>query len=136
MPAAAGLPRPGPRRGRWILGGAAGGAALLCVGAALQGTLVYARTPAELRADPRAVGEHVRVEGTVVPGTLTEGAGNAAFVLRGGGAQLDVRASQAPPGAFREGQDAVVEGHLDAAGVFLADQVVAKHSNVYRAPGS
>ena len=31
-------------------------AALLVVGAALQGTFVYARTPAELRSDPHAVG--------------------------------------------------------------------------------
>jgi len=130
------LPRPGPRWGRFALVGAVALAALLALGAALQGTLVYARTPAELRDDPHAVGEHTRLEGTVVPGSLHEGRGTASFVLAGDGARIDVQALQAPPGAFREGQDAVVEGSLTATGVFLANTVVAKHSNVYRAPAA
>jgi cytochrome c-type biogenesis protein CcmE len=106
------------------------------VGAALEGTLVYAKTPAELRSDPHSVGLHTRVEGTVVPGSLHEGKGTADFVLSEGGASLRVEATQAPPGAFREGQDAVVEGSLGTDGTFVADAVVAKHGNVYRAPAA
>jgi cytochrome c-type biogenesis protein CcmE len=79
---------------------------------------------------------HTRVEGTVVPGSLHEGKGTADFVLSEGGASLRVEATQAPPGAFREGQDAVVEGSLGTDGTFVADAVVAKHGNVYRAPAA
>ena len=40
---------------------------------------------------------------------------------------------QAPPGAFREGQDAVVEGTLTTAEVFVADRSSRSTANVYRA---
>jgi cytochrome c-type biogenesis protein CcmE len=125
-----------PRWGRYALWGAVTLALVLGVGAALEGTLVYAKTPAELRSDPHSVGLHTRVEGTVVPGSLTQGNGTARFVLSEGGASVPVDAQQAPPGSFRAGQDAVVEGTLGADGVFVADAVVAKHGNVYRAPAA
>jgi cytochrome c-type biogenesis protein CcmE len=35
------------------------------------------------------------------------------------------------PDLFREGQGVVAEGALDAAGVFKADTVLAKHAETY-----
>ncbi|MDQ6937408.1 MAG: cytochrome c maturation protein CcmE [Actinomycetota bacterium] len=94
----------------------------------MEGTLVYAGSPADVRP-----GVHQRIEGTVLPGTLVGTDGEATFVLEGDGRRLPVRALQAPPGAFREGQGAVVEGALDVQGTFVADTVVAQHGNSYRA---
>jgi cytochrome c-type biogenesis protein CcmE len=121
------------RVARLVLGGCVLAGLLLAVGAALQGTLMYSRTPGQLAATPPAAGATVRVSGTVVPGTLSESGGGARFVLSGGGARLAVRALEAPPGTFRTGQDAVVEGTLAADGSFVARTVIAKHSNTYRA---
>lgn len=106
-----------------ILGG-------VLVAAAMQGTLTYARTPADLGDHP---GQHARVEGTVVPGTLHQQAGTATFELSGGGADVQVHATEAPSGIFREGQGAVVEGTMGADGVFQADKVISQHGNRYRA---
>ncbi len=104
------------------------GAGVVGIGAAMEGTLVYAGSPADVRP-----GVHQRIEGTVLPGTLVGTDGEATFVLEGDGRRLPVRALQAPPGAFREGQGAVVEGALDVQGTFVADTVVAQHGNSYRA---
>lgn len=120
-------------RPRLVLGGCVLAGVVLGIGAALQGTLVYSRSPAQLVAAPPATGTTVRVSGTVVPGTLAEAGGGARFLLRGGGVRLAVRALQAPPGTFRTGQQAVVEGTLAADGTFVATTVIAKHSNTYRA---
>jgi len=38
------------------------------------------------------------------------------------------------PSLFREGQGIVAQGHLNAHGVFIADQVLAKHDSTYRPP--
>lgn len=99
--------------------------------AAMQGTLTYARSPADLVDHP---GQHARVEGTVVPGTLHQHAGTARFELSGDGTDLEVYAGQAPSGIFREGQGAVIEGTMGPNGVFRADRVIAQHGNRYRAP--
>ena len=38
------------------------------------------------------------------------------------------------PDLFREGQGVVAEGKLDASGVFLASEVLAKHDENYMPP--
>jgi cytochrome c-type biogenesis protein CcmE len=38
------------------------------------------------------------------------------------------------PDLFREGQGVVAEGRLDQAGVFVADEVLAKHDENYMPP--
>jgi cytochrome c-type biogenesis protein CcmE len=101
----------------------------LVLAAAMQGTLTYARSPADLVDHP---GEHARVEGTVVRGTLHQHAGAADFELSGGGTDLHVHADTAPSGIFRDGQGAVVEGTMGTDGVFHADRVIAQHGNRYR----
>jgi cytochrome c-type biogenesis protein CcmE len=125
-------------RARLVLGVCVVAGVLLAAAAALEGTLVYSLDPAQLAAHPPASGATVRVSGTVVPGTLVAGGGRARFQLSGGGARLAVRALEAPPGAFRVGQQAVVEGTLAGDGTFVARTVIAKHSNTYRArePGT
>ncbi|MGH8259569.1 MAG: cytochrome c maturation protein CcmE, partial [Steroidobacteraceae bacterium] len=38
------------------------------------------------------------------------------------------------PDLFREGQGVIAHGHLNARGVFVADEVLAKHDNKYMPP--
>lgn len=38
------------------------------------------------------------------------------------------------PALFREGQGLVVQGHMNASGDFIANQVLAKHDENYRPP--
>jgi cytochrome c-type biogenesis protein CcmE len=101
--------------------------------AGLQGTLLYYRTPGDILAAPPSVGTQFRLEGTVVAGTVHAVGTRTTFELSDEHARVRVIASDTPPGAFRAGQQAVVEGHLGSDGVFAADKVIAKHSNEYRA---
>lgn len=116
-------------RARLLVGGVLTVLGGLLLAAAMQGTLTYARSPADIGDHP---GEHARVEGTVVRGTLRQHAGTATFELSGGGVDLKVYADQAPSGIFREGQGAVVEGTMGTDGIFHADRVIAQHGNRYR----
>lgn len=125
--------RGGRRPGRrWLLVLAVAAAALLGIGAALNGTLVYAQSPAQALAAAHPA-EHARLSGTVVPGSLHGSGDGITFELDGGGATVPVASRDLPTSAFREGEGAVVEGHLGADGVFQADRVITKHSNSYRA---
>ncbi|MGS2617732.1 cytochrome c maturation protein CcmE [Micromonospora sp. LZ34] len=110
---------------------AAGG---LLAGGALQGTLTYYRTPAELSRDPDAREDRLRVGGQVVPGSLRRADGRTEFRLNRDGHEIAVRQRGVPPETFREGEEAVVEGRFSADGVFDADQVVVRHGNEYRPP--
>lgn len=48
--------------------------------------------------------------------------------------ELPVRYSGVLPDLFREGQGVVAHGRLDAAGTFVADEILAKHDENYMAP--
>jgi len=125
--------RPGAR---WLVGACLVAVALVCVGAAFRGTLVYSRDPGQVVRTHVPAGQQVRVSGTVVPGTLVEQDGGATFTLEGGGSRLPVHAQEAPKGSFREGQQAVVEGTLATDGTLTATSVMTKHDNTYKAKPS
>jgi cytochrome c-type biogenesis protein CcmE len=50
------------------------------------------------------------------------------------GSDFSVRYSGILPDLFREGQGVLVQGKLGTDGVFLADQVLAKHDENYMPP--
>lgn len=108
----------------------------LLTGAALDGTLVYYRTPAEVTDGDLgrvAAAGTVRVAGTIEAGSLERSGQTVSFVLVEDGRALPVRSLDVPPATLREGTDAVVEGRVGADGVLVADSVLARHSNEYRA---
>jgi cytochrome c-type biogenesis protein CcmE len=125
-----------PPRGRGrrvLLGVALVGLLLLGIGATLQRTLIYYRTPSEVA---NHVGpQHTRLAGAVVPGSLhrlTNGV--LAFDVTDGRRTVHVVSTDTPPRMFQPGRQAVLDGALSADGVFLADRVLAKHGTVYRPP--
>ena len=56
------------------------------------------------------------------------------FTLSDGKASVPVRHTGAPPDLFGESRGAVVEGSWSADGYFRATQIMAKHSEEYKAP--
>jgi cytochrome c-type biogenesis protein CcmE len=84
-------------------------------------------------ADPPAVGQPVRLGGMVQAGTLaTEADGvTIRFVVGDGEAQVPVRYSGIVPDLFIEGSGVVAEGRMRPDGIFIADNLLAKHDENY-----
>lgn len=118
-----------PRRARLLLLALVVAGAALLMGAGLQHTLTFYRTPSEVVQKPDA---RVRLGGEVVPGSLRTDGGTTRFELTDGTSRVEVEQVEDLPGTIREGQQAVVEGTLDGQGVFHSDTVMAKHGNEYQ----
>ncbi len=83
---------------------------------------------------PRA-GKEVKVGGWVEPGTLTYADGGATMqftVIDNSPNTITVRFTGVAPDLFREGQGVVATGSFDAAGQFMAKQLLAKHDENYQ----
>ena len=96
---------------------------------------VYFVTPSELSAAPKP-GKVYRVGGMVEKGSVrwTPATLDLSFSLSDGQARLPVRHHGTPPDLFGEGRGAVVEGRWMSAGYCEATQILAKHSEEYKAP--
>lgn len=57
------------------------------------------------------------------------------FRVRDQKQSMVVRYQGVLPALFREGQGVIMHGQLNASGVFMANQVLAKHDQYYRPPG-
>jgi cytochrome c-type biogenesis protein CcmE len=120
-----------PRRARLLLLLVVAAGVALLVAAGLQNTLTFYRTPTEVLHGASAH-ERVRLGGEVVSGSLQSTGGETRFRITDGTTEIPVEQLADLPGTLREGQEAVVEGVLDAHGVFRSDTVMAKHGNEYR----
>jgi cytochrome c-type biogenesis protein CcmE len=96
---------------------------------------VYFVTPSELSASPKP-GKVYRLGGMVekgsvkwMPATL-----DLSFSISDGQKSVAVRHHGTPPDLFGEGRGAVVEGKWSSGGYFQATQILAKHSEEYKAP--
>ena len=99
---------------------------------ALQRNVAYLYTPAEvLRGE---AGEHARFRlgGMVEKGSFERAAGSmeAHFRVTDGDAQLPVMYDKILPDLFREGQAVVATGTM-RDGVFVAENILAKHDETY-----
>jgi cytochrome c-type biogenesis protein CcmE len=124
------------RKGRTLLLLAAVAASLAWVATqSLGGALVYYLTPSDvLGQGDAAFGARSRLGGYVLPGTVRAAEGVVRFEVTDGASRLAVVATGALPDLFREGQGVVVEGALEADGMYHADTVLVKHDSVYRPP--
>jgi cytochrome c-type biogenesis protein CcmE len=116
---------------------AAAAAATGLVTMALQRNVAYLYTPGEvLRGDAGAQvvsGDAVfRLGGMVAAGSFqrAEGSMEARFRVTDGDAELPVRYTGILPDLFREKQAVVATGRMQD-GVFVAEQVLAKHDETY-----
>ena len=132
------LPPLPPRGRRWgLLAGVAVVVAVIAYLAfsSVGNALVYYLTPTELVARGAGeIGKTERLGGLVKVGTISGEAPDLTFVLTDGTTEITVHAATAPTRSCREGIGAVVEGELDADGVFEASQVIVRHDENYVAP--
>lgn len=107
-------------------------AAALLVLNAMRDSIVFFSTPTMVVEKHIQPGKRFRLGGLVQPGSLVRGDNLAiTFQVADGSAKLPVSYKGILPDLFREGQGVVAEGSLDAAGVFRADTVLAKHDENY-----
>jgi cytochrome c-type biogenesis protein CcmE len=121
---------------KFLVGGLVIAAALAyMIWAGVTQSAVYFVTPTELRAAPVA-GKAYRLGGMVEKGSLRwePKTLDLTFTLSDGKATVPVRHKGTPPDLFGEGRGAVVEGSWTAEGYFKASQILAKHSEEYKAP--
>lgn len=94
-------------------------------------------TPTQLALLPAPPQQILRMGGVVKSGSLVREAGSlkVGFVLTDYQHEVKVQYTGILPALFRENQGIVVQGKLNAAGVLIADQVLAKHDEKYMPPG-
>jgi cytochrome c-type biogenesis protein CcmE len=127
-----------PRRKRLL----AVGGILLGVGVAtavalraFDDNLLYFYDPSQVAAGQAPTGKTFRVGGMVTKGSVqrTPGSLEVRFVLTDFAHTVNVSYTGLLPDLFREGQGVIAHGHL-RQGVFVADEVLAKHDEKYMPP--
>ena len=127
-----------PKNQRLVLVGAAVVAVLVAVLLAMWGLrsqASYFYTPADVAAGKAEEGAATRLGGMVEKGSVrheTDGV-TIRFIMTDGKAATPVVYRGIVPDLFREGSGAVAEGRLEN-GVFVADQILAKHDERYMPP--
>jgi len=94
----------------------------------------YFYLPAQMQAEPPAVGQAVRLGGMVASGsleTMADGVTIAFVVTDQEDARVPVRYRGIVPDLFVEGSGVVAEGSLGADGTFEATNLLAKHDENY-----
>ncbi len=101
-----------------------------------QSSATYFYTVSELLAKGNSVyGEKLRVSGQVTPGSVEVANGRIVrFVISDitQGVNLSVAFGGIVPDTFKPGNEAVVEGYLDSAGIFQAQTVMPKCPSRYQ----
>jgi len=123
------------KRRRLVLIG--GGLVVLAIAVALmlnafRDAIVFFNSPTDVAEKHIAPGTRIRLGGMVKTGTLERGDNlKVRFEVTDGSRDMAVAYQGVLPDLFREGQGVVAEGTLDAAGVFKADTILAKHDETY-----
>lgn len=98
---------------------------------AVEESLVFFVTPAELQAGTIAPDQRLRIGGLVAEGSVKQlGGEKVQFVITDTSQNVTTQFAGILPDLFREGQGVVVEGYL-ANGILNADEVLAKHDENY-----
>jgi len=102
---------------------------------AMRDNIVFFFSPSEIVEKGVKPGQHIRLGGLVEQGSLRrlDQAGYV-FVVTDFEEELEVRYTGILPDLFREGQGVVAEGSLNKDGIFMADNVLAKHDEKYMPP--
>ncbi len=128
-----------PRRQRMIF------VAVMLLGVALAGVLVlqaigenmlYFYSPTQIKSGEAPANHTVRVGGLVVEGSVrreTQGV-TVNFELTDTAERIAVVYTGILPDLFREGQGIVARGRIGKDGVFVAEEVLAKHDENYMPP--
>jgi cytochrome c-type biogenesis protein CcmE len=103
---------------------------------AFKENLLYFYSPSQIKAGEAPSSRSFRIGGLVVNGSVQREEGGLAvkFDLTDNNATVPVTYTGILPDLFREGQGIVAMGSLDSTGLFVADEVLAKHDENYMPP--
>ncbi|MCM5679909.1 cytochrome c maturation protein CcmE [Schlegelella sp. S2-27] len=101
---------------------------------ALRSNMVFYYSPSQVAAQQAPGGRAFRVGGLVAPGSVRRDGLQVRFVVTDTVQMLPVRYEGLLPDLFREGKGVVAQGRLAADGVFVAQEVLAKHDENYMPP--
>ncbi len=117
------------------------GLAALALAAALvlnafRSNLVFFYTPTQVAKGEAPKGTSFRIGGLVETGSVkrAENSLDTHFIVTDTARKIPVVYSGILPDLFKEGKGVVAQGKLDEAGLFHADQVLAKHDENYMPP--
>ncbi len=128
-----------PRRKRIVLVlGILAGVAIASVLAlqAFRSNVMYYFDPTQVAAGEVKTGQRFRLGGMVEVGSVKRQTGSLEvnFMVTDFKHQLPVRYTGVLPDLFKENSGVVAHGRLDPQGIFIADEVLAKHDENYMPP--
>ena len=112
-------------------------AAVLLAMSALRDQAAYFYAPGDVARDGLPLGRAVRVGGMVKAGSLRHKKDGVTIEFRIHDETphtIKVRFRGIPPDLFKEESGVVAEGRFDEDGLFVADEILAKHDENYRPP--
>jgi cytochrome c-type biogenesis protein CcmE len=112
------------------------GAVLLAM-SALKDQAAYFYSPGDVARDGLPLGRAVRIGGMVKAGSLKhkkDGVTIEFLVRDETTSTIKVRFRGIPPDLFKEDSGVVAEGRFEEDGLFVADEILAKHDENYRPP--
>ena len=103
---------------------------------AFRDNILYFYTPSQIVSGEAPVARPFRVGGLVIPGSVDREPGSldVSFVLSDNAHTVTVAYAKILPDLFREGQGIIARGSLGNDGVFVAEEVLAKHDENYMPP--
>lgn len=112
------------------------GAASALVLNAFRSNLVFFYSPTQVHANEAPRDRSFRIGGLVEEGSVVRASQGLTmqFAVTDNVRRVPVRYTGLTPDLFQEGKGVVAQGRLGADGVFVADQVLAKHDENYMAP--
>jgi cytochrome c-type biogenesis protein CcmE len=123
------------RFGFLIVGLAVLGIAAFLVFRALDSNLSYFYSASEVVGNQAPANRVFRLGGMVVDGSLKRGDGlTVHFAVTDNASKVSVQYTGILPDLFAEGQGMIAQGKLNSEGVFIADEVLAKHDETYMPP--
>jgi cytochrome c-type biogenesis protein CcmE len=102
----------------------------------LQDRAAYFVTPTDLARGGMAQDRPVRLGGMVEKGSLEKDPDGVTirFTVSDGTSRIPVTFKGIAPDLFREGSGVVAEGRVTSGGLFVADNILAKHDERYMPP--
>lgn len=103
---------------------------------AFRDNVMFFFDPSQVAAGEAPVDKRFRLGGMVRPGSVDRQAGSLElqFVVTDFQQDVPVRYSGVVPDLFRENQGVVAHGRLGTDGIFVADEILAKHDENYMPP--
>ena len=127
--------KPRHKRLALIVGGVASlGIATALVLNAFQSNLVFFFTPSQIAAGEAPKDRTFRIGGMVKEGSVKRQDLTVKFVVTDTARETPVTYTGILPDLFRETKGVVAQGRLDANGLFVASEVLAKHDENYMPP--